>query len=210
MASSLRIVLLAMCGLATATPGQAQPKIPGSQIPSNLGAEKYASFRKLYSTNPLVRGHGASELYATPEAIPFLVSMLDDNVKYTEVIKTKGGKGVAGSEVSRTTTDTPLGRTTTIVTQYSGYEELPKIYVFTGLTPSGDAAYALGKLGKPAVEPLLKALEAKPGRFLLVCQAIYLLPRDDFDCLPPFVARLQSEQAVVRWAAAIGLHYYLS
>jgi HEAT repeat protein len=115
----------------------AEPSIPKEKIPPNAPKPTQALLEQLYSPKPLDRVDAAKALAETPEAVPFLVGMLHDDV---EAFVKGNFQGYFG------------GRAT--------------FEAYSAGTPAVAAAKALITIGPPAMDELLDAIrKAKDADF---------------------------------------------
>jgi HEAT repeat protein len=140
----------------------------GPKIPFNIPSEVRKQIERLYSSDPVERGHAAYMLgemgkQAVP-AIPYLIGILYDG--------------------------------TTLKWAYSRYDPggFPT-------SPGKEAAKALVKIGKPAVEPLIAAL--KNENWAIRAGAVKVLDEiKDTRAVEPLSALLKDENSSVREVAA--------
>jgi hypothetical protein len=160
----MRTCLLSLVILIVLLPTRAvlgQPSIAKSDVPSDLPTDLRKLVERLYSSSALERGQAAWDFgeagAPAARAVPFLISMLPDRdnkitLPSRYVIepcrsnrKLQGRLGQTGQALRRSI----LSFTSATLNKDLGYE----------MTNAGmEAATALGKIGKPAVRPLIQVL----------------------------------------------------
>jgi HEAT repeat protein len=180
-------LLVLVCFIISASTTSAAPKIPKEKIPFDIPTEVRVQIERLYSDDPMERQDAASQLGNMGEraisAAPFLIAMLDD---------AGDGKLVIG-------VDTPDGvRFKWIVSTFSPTNPGKRDF------PGESAKMALVKIGKVAIEPLIKALndEDFTVRF---SAASALGDIKDKSAVEPLIVLLKDKYPFVRFSAASAL-----
>jgi len=181
------IFLILVCFIVSVPEIYAQPKISKEKIPSAISGEVRAQIERLYSDDPTERQDAASQLGNMREraisVVPFLIAMLGD---------AGDGKLIIG-------VDTPDGvRFKWIVSTFSPTNPGKRDF------PGESARMALVKIGKVAIEPLIKALkdEDLTVRF---SAASALGDIKDKSAVEPLITLFKDKYAPVRFSAALAL-----
>ena len=182
----------------------AQPKIPMSQMPRNLSADIKQKVQSLYAPNPTKRATAALQLSefgakANP-AIPFLVSMLGDDVLIDPVDDYTHWWSSNYEIILKTSPNREAAKTLAILGE-KAVDPLIKGLQDTDWKVRSKSAHVLGNIESySAVDPLIKAL--KDDSWQVRKEAVAALGDiEDARSLQPLVQLLKDQSWQVRLEA---------
>ena len=192
----------------TISPALSQPSIPKSQIPSNITSDVRAAIESLYSSDPVIRAKSAHQLETFgvdgEKAIPFLASMLSDDILIDPVIEGMNWMNYDHVVTMKTSPSRMAARTLRNMGE-------PAVDPTISVLKRGDwkaqvqAARILGSIESPkALNPLIDALK-NPNWQVRESAADAVADFEDDRTVKPLIEALHDEDWHVRVEAAEGL-----
>ncbi|MGR3309393.1 MAG: HEAT repeat domain-containing protein [Candidatus Brocadiales bacterium] len=191
----ISLIMSASCGLS-----YAQPNIPREKIPSNINSDVREQFEKLYSSDPVERALGASNLGKAGKeavsAIPFLIGILGDDTKFIWL--------PYGNRFAEQTSPGREAAKTLAKIGEPALQSLIDALKDKYSSARKNAAVALGKIKNPRIiEPLIAALKDKDSD--VRSNAVEILRETGKMALQLLIAALKDEDSYIRGNAALVL-----